>query len=386
MSTVPFTYFLSLPTLLIMQLPIALLLMLAFSQVQAAEAPPATSVQITPELATRIRLEPVEVSSFTDAIRLPGRVALDEHRVARIGPVMTGRVAEVRAFVGRNVRKGEVLAVINSTDLSSAQASYLKTKTQVGLQRLNVDRARRLFNEGIISQATLREREGVLAEAEVEWRALADQLGVLGMSPAAIERLADTGQINSVTAITSTMDGTVIERKISVGQIAEISDEMFTVADLSHVWVVAEAPEQDAHVVQPGSRVEVDVPALPKDHFVGRIVYVADIVNPETRTVTMRMEVENQGRKLKPEMLADMIIKRSAEPRLTIPSQAVVRDQDRDFVFVEVAKDRVELRPVLLGTDRDGLRTVESGLASGQRIVVDGAFHLNNVRNLKELE
>lgn len=370
---------------LIIQPTFLLLLMLAFSQVQAAEAP-AMSVQITPELSTRIRLEPVEVSSFSDEIRLPGRVALNEHRVARIGPVMTGRVAEVRAFVGRNVRKGEVLAVINSTELSSAQASYLKTKTQVGLQRLNVERARRLFNEGIISQATLREREGVLAEAEVEWRALADQLGVLGMSAAAIEKLSGTGQINSVTAITSTMDGTVIERKISVGQIAEISDELFTVADLSHVWVVAAAPEQDAHVVQLGSRVEVNVPALPKDHFVGKIVYVADIVKPETRTVTMRMEVDNQARKLKPEMLADMIIKRSAEPRLTIPSQAVVRFQDRDFVFVEVGQNRVELRPVLLGTDRDGLRTVESGLSSGQRIVVDGAFHLNNVRNLKELE
>jgi len=299
---------------------------------------------------------------------------------------MTGRVAEVKAFVGRNVKKGEVLAVLNSTELSNAQASYLKAKTQMGLQRLNVERARRLFNEGIISQATLKEREGGLAEAEVEMRALADQLGVLGMSPAAIDQLAESGQINSITSITSTMDGTIIERHVSVGQIAEISDELFTVADLSRVWVVAEAPEQDAHVVQPGSRVEVHVPALPKDHFVGKIVYVADTVKPETRTITMRMEIDNARRKLKPEMLADMIIKRSSEARLSIPAKAVVRDQDRNFVFVEVSKDRVELRPVTLGADQDGRRTVESGLAAGQRIVVEGAFNLNNVRNLKELE
>ena len=363
-----------------------LLLALAAGAAQA-DAPKSTaSVQITPALRSRIALAPVTAREHTDAIRLPGRVALDEHRVARIGPVMTGRVAEVKAFVGRNVRKGEILAVLNSTELSNAQASYLKAKTQMGLQRLNVERARRLFNEGIISQATLKEREGGLAEAEVEMRALADQLGVLGMNPAAIEHLAESGQINSITAVTSTMDGTVIERHVSVGQIAEISDELFTVADLSHVWVVAEAPEQDAHVVQPGSRVEVDVPALPRDHFVGKIVYVADTVKPETRTITMRMEVDNARRKLKPEMLADMIIKRSSESRLSIPAKAVVRDQDRDFVFVEVAKDRVELRPVILGADHEGRRTVESGLTAGQRIVVEGAFNLNNVRNLKELE
>lgn len=365
-------------------LPLLLALVAGFAH---ADDPKSTaSVQITPALRARISLAPVSTRDHTDAIRLPGRVALDEHRVARIGPVMTGRVAEVKAFVGRNVKKGEVLAVLNSTELSNAQAAYLKAKTQMGLQRLNVERARRLFNEGIISQATLKEREGGLAEAEVEMRALADQLGVLGMSPTAIDQLADSGQINSITAVTSTMDGTVIERHVSVGQIAEISDELFTVADLSRVWVVAEAPEQDAHVVQPGSRVEVHVPALPKDHFVGKIVYVADTVKPETRTITMRMEVDNAKRKLKPEMLADMIIKRSSEARLSIPAKAVVRDQDRDHVFVEVGKDRVELRPVILGTDDEGRRTVESGLVAGQRIVVEGAFNLNNVRNLKELE
>jgi cobalt-zinc-cadmium efflux system membrane fusion protein len=365
-----------------------LALWLAFANVTVfADDPKATaSVQITPELKARITIELVEMTQYSDALRLPGRVALDEHRVARIGPSISGRVAEIRAFVGRDVRKGDVLALLNSNELSNAQANYLKAKTQVGLQKLTVQRARRLFSEGIISEATFKEREAGLSEAEVELRALADQLSVMGMNEPAIQTLTSGGQINSMTPVTATLSGTVIERKISVGQIAEISDELFTVADLSQVWVAAEAPEQDAHVIQVGSRVEVNIPALPKQRFMGKIVYIADTVKPETRTVTVRMEVDNPQRKIKPEMLADMIINRSSEKVLTIPAEAVLRDADRDHVFIEVAKDRFELRPVTLDPDRDGRRRVLAGLSVGDRIVVDGAFHLNNVRNLKELE
>jgi membrane fusion protein, heavy metal efflux system len=365
---------------------LALLLALATPAIDADEPKPNPSVQVTPALSARISIEPVEFTQNTDTLRLPGRVALDEHRVARIGPSISGRVVEIKAFIGRNVRKGEVLAVLNSTELSNAQANYLKAKTQMGLQRLAVDRARRLFNEGIISEATLKEREGGLAEAEVEVRAVADQLGIMGMSDAAIERLTQTGLISSITSVTATLSGTVIERHISVGTIAEISDELFTVADLSQVWVAAEAPEQDAHVVQVGNRVEVHIPALPQQHFIGKIVFVADTVHPETRTVTMRMQVDNPQRTIKPGMLADMLIKRSTDSVLTIPAQAVLREADKDHVFVEVDKDRFTLRPVILDADQDGRRRVLSGLTVGERIVVEGAFHLNNVRNLKELE
>jgi len=368
------------------RLCIAILLLASVGFPHAEEKVAGPSVQITPQLRERISIEPVESLQLSDTLRLPGRVALDEHRVARIGPSISGRVVDIRAFVGRDVKKGEVLAMLNSTELSNAQASYLKAKTQVGLMRLTVERARRLFNEGIISEVTLREREAGLAEAEVELRALADQLGIMGMSEQAIQKLTDTGQINSMTPVTATLTGTVIERKISVGTIAEISDELFTVADLSRVWVAAEAPEQDAHVVQVGSRVEAIIPALPRQHYVGKIVFIADTVKPETRTVTMRMEVENPQRAIKPEMLADLVINRRTEQALSVPARAVLREGDRDHVFVELAKDRFELRPVSLDADRYGRRRVWAGLKEGDRIVVEGAFHLNNVRNLKELE
>lgn len=374
-----------------MKLPLAWIFALVLSNAWAGIAPAPSqatelSVHAPPALLQKLVIEPVSEAHFTETLRLPGRVALDEHRVARIGPSISGRVTEIKAFIGQSVRQGDTLALINSTELGAAQAAYLKAKTQVGLQRLAVQRARRLFEEGIISQATLHEREGALAEAEVELRAGDDQLEVMGMSPAAIRRLADTGHIDSMTPVTATLTGTVLERQISVGQIAQPADDLFTVADLSQVWVVAEAPEQDAHRVEPGRYAEVEIPALLQQRITGRLIYVADTVNPVTRTVTVRMAVENAQHRIKPEMLANMVIRRSSEPGLVIPAQAVVRVDDRDHVFVQTGGDHFELRPVALGVEQDGRRRVVEGLSYGQRIVVDGAFHLNNERIRKELE
>ncbi len=367
------------------------MLALVFFPAWAGEspAPPIStelSVQAPPSLLKKLAIAPVADARFADTLRLPGRVALNEHRLARIGPSISGRVTEIKAYIGQGVRKDETLALINSTELSSAQAAYLKAKTQVGLRRLAVERARRLFEEGIISQATLHEREGAFAEAGVELRACDDQLEVMGMSQEAIRRLADTGHIDSMTPVTATLNGTVIERHISVGQIAQPADYLFTVADLSEVWVVAEAPEQDAHRVEPGRLAEVEIPALPKQRITGRLIYVADTVNPVTRTVTVRMEVANTQRKIKPEMLANMVIRRYSEAGLSIPARSVVRIGDRDHVFVQTAAERFELRPVSLDVEQEGLRRVVEGLANGERIVVDGAFHLNNERIRKELE
>lgn len=369
----------------------ALLLVCFQTHVLAAETATLSAlhelaVQASPTLLKRLVIAPVREARRSETLRLPGRVALDEHHLARIGPSISGRVTEIRAFIGQSVRKGEVLALINSTELGSAQAAYLKAKTQVGLQRLAVDRARRLFSDGIISEATLKEREGTLAEAEVELRAYDDQLEVMGMTQDTLQRLAKTGHIESITPITSTLNGTVIERHISVGQIAQPADDLYTVADLSQVWVVAEAPERDAHQVERGRSAEVEIPALPHGRKTGKVIFVSDTVNPATRTVTVRMEVDNGKREIKPEMLAGMVISKAPETGLAIPGQSVVRIGDYDHVFVQLAPDRFELVPVTLGPDQDGLRWVLKGLSAGQNIVVDGAFHLNTERIRKELE
>ena len=129
------------------------------------------------------------------------------------------------------------------------------------------------------------------------------------------------------------------------------------------------------------------MPALGlQQRWSGRIIFVGDTVNPDTRTVAIRTEVENMGRALKPQMLATMRISSAAERVLAIPATAVVREQDRDHVFVEEAKGQFRLTPVRLGPAVEGLRPVHEGLREGQRVVAEGAFHLNNERKRAELE
>lgn len=343
------------------------------------------AVTVPANFGAEIKVAPVGATPLSDTLRVAGKVDFDEHRVTRIGATVTGRVIEIHAHLGQQVKVGDALAVINSTELGQAQLAYLKARAQADLQARSVERARQLFAADVIGKAELQRRESELAIASAEQRGAADQLRVLGMSSAAIGRLGTSGVIHSVTPVVSTMAGTVVERQVAPGQVVQPSDALYMVADLSQVWVTAEVPEQQAALVKSGQSVDIEVPALGV-RLTGKLIYVADTVNPETRTVTVRSAVANTNRQLKPAMLATMLIQAAPVERLVVPAQAVVRDGDADNVFVEVGPQQFRLAPVRLGPDVDGRRPVLSGLKPEQRILVSGAFHLNNERKRKELE
>jgi len=350
-----------------------------------AETAPRT-VSATPSLMKQLRIVPVEQAEMRDSLRVPARVELNQQRVARIGATVTGRITETRAVLGQDVSKGEALAMLNSTELGMAQSAYLKASSQVNLRRLAVNRARRLLESDVIAAAELQEREGMLNEAEVDLRAAADQLRVMGMDENDLARFARQRTIHSFTPITASLTGTVIERKVTVGQVVQPADALYTVADLSHVWLVAEVPEQQAHWAREGDEARADIAALPDEDISGKLIYVADIVNPETRTVMVRMDIPNPQRILKPQMLATLLIRKQGMQELVLPEAAVVREENRDQVFVETAPQQFELRPVQLGLREGGVRRLIGGLKRGERVVVEGAFHLNNERLRKELE
>jgi len=342
-------------------------------------------VTVPPNFGAPIKVTSAGNTQVADVLRVAGKVDFDQTRVTRIGATVTGRVIEIQAHLGQQVRVGDSLAVINSTELGEAQLSYLKARAQADLQARSVERARQLFAADVIGKAELQRRESELSIASAEQRGAADQLRVLGMSSAAINRLGTTGAINSVTSVASTMAGTVVERQVAQGQVVQPADALYVVADLSRVWVTAEVPEQQGALVKAGQTVDIDVPAL-GSRLTGKLIYVADTVNPETRTITVRSMVDNASRQLKPAMLATMLIQAAPVERVVVPSQAVVRDGDADNVFVEVGKGQFRLTPVRLGPDMDGKRAVLSGLKPEQPILVEGAFHLNNERKRKELE
>lgn len=350
-----------------------------------AEKPDPLLVSVPANFGADLKVAPAGARSVSDTLRVAGRVDFDEYRVSRIGATVTGRVIEINVRLGQQVKVGDALAVINSTELGQAQLDYLKARAQADLQARSVERARQLFAADVIGRAELQRRESELAIASAEQRAAADQLRVLGMSAAAISRLGNNGAINSVTPVVSTVAGTVVERRITQGQVVQPADALYVVADLSEVWVTAEVPEQQAALVRTGQAVDIEVPALGA-RLTGKLIYVADTVNPETRTVTVRSRVNNAERQLKPAMLATMLIQAAAVERIVVPAEAVVREADADHVFVETAERTYRLTPVRLGPESGGQRPVLDGLKAGQRIVAAGAFHLNTERKRKELE
>lgn len=349
-------------------------------------APPDPMVVSVPsDFGAEIKVTAAGNTQVSDILRVAGKVDFDQTRMTRIGATVTGRVIEIHAHLGQQVRVGDALAVINSTELGEAQLSYLKARAQADLQARSVERARQLFAADVIGKAELQRRESELSIASAEQRGAADQLRVLGMPSAAINRLGSNGAINSVTSVVSTMAGTVVERQVAQGQVVQPADALYVVADLSRVWVTAEVPEQQGALVKAGQTVDIEVPAL-GSRFTGKLIYVADTVNPETRTISVRSVVDNASRQLKPAMLATMLIQAAPVDRVVVPAQAVVRDRDADHVFVETGQGQFRLIPVRLGPDMDGRRAVLAGLKPEQRILVEGAFHLNNERKRKELE
>ncbi|MEY4732258.1 MAG: hypothetical protein RLZZ464_324 [Pseudomonadota bacterium] len=351
----------------------------------SAEADP-LSVVIKPEMATQFKVSPLQMQEITPWLEISGRIEANDRSVTRIGAAVTGRVTEVLAEVGDRVQRGQALARVASSELTTAQMGFLKAHSAASQAERAVDRARQLIQADVIGSAELQRRESELAVARAELRAAGDQLRLMGLPSEAIDRLKDQGTLHPLAAVSATLAGVVIERKVSNGQVAQPGDHLFTVADLDTVWVVGALPEQTARSVQTGQTVMIEVPALGNRSLSGKIVYVGDTVSPETRSVTIRTQVDNPKRDLKPQMLATMRVRGGTQETLAVPAQAVVRENDRDHVFVRTAEHRFRLTPVELGPAQDHVRPVIKGLSAGAEVVTEGAFHLNNERKRAELE
>ena len=342
-------------------------------------------IAITPEIQKQIKTEVVGNQDVSETLMIPGRLEAQNLRLAKIGSPINGRVSDIFGGLGDVVKKGQVLARVNSIELTQNQLTLIKATQLIGLKTKAVERAKLLFDADVISKAEMQRIEAELEAVKADFRASKDQLEILGMSNKAIEKLESSGQVNSYGDVISRTNGTIITKMINLGQIVQPEDVLFSVADLSKLWGVAEIPEQQVAFVQKEQDVTIEVPALNKK-IQGKIVYEGDIVNPETRTVMVRTEIDNADLKLKPDMLISMFIQSKKVSKLAIPLSAVVRENDRNYIFVQNNPNTFRLREIELGHKDGQLINVLSGVSVGETIVSDGAFHLNSERKKKELE
>lgn len=346
-----------------------------------AEPPPdPMEIEATPFLKERIKIGAPEMREVTQTLTIPATVQADETRIARINSPVAGRVVELEAVEGEQVKRGAVLAVIRSTELSNLQLEFLKALSQRQLAERAVERAKRLVEADVIGTAEVQRRESELHQAAAELSSTRDELRVVGMSEESLARLEKTRNVNSITQVLATIDGIVLDRPVTLGQIVEPADTIFMLADLSNAWLVADVPEAYSGGLRVGQEVEAEIVALPGNRFHAPLSFVSARVDPETRTVRARTNLPNPSGKFKPAMLATMYIHERAPKQLAVPSTAIVREGNDDCVFVQRAENTFVLRPVQVGPDAQGVRALQGGLREGEKIVIDGGFHLNNER------
>jgi cobalt-zinc-cadmium efflux system membrane fusion protein len=337
-------------------------------------------VIVNDDLRNLITNGEIYTGSFVEELRASGRVDFNEMFLSRIGANVTGRVSDILAVPGQKVKQGDILAKITSTELTQSQLSFLKAKSASQLADQAANRARILYKEDVIALAELQKREAEASSAKAEYRAANDQLRVQGMDQPSIDRLAKSGVIESTNNVIASIPGEIVERKINKGQVVQPADALFTVADLNTLWAVSEIPESNSYLIHKGQKVNLIIPALRNAEIQGVVAHVDSIVNPQTRTVVVRMEVPNKDGLIKPGMLATMMIESQPTEKLLVPTSAVIREDNNDHVFVKEDDETYRMIAVKLGPEGKGYRPVISGLKEGQNIAVNGAFHLNSER------
>lgn len=353
--------------------------------------PPAPSaesglVRLTAEKlkAAGITVQPIARGEFRTFRDFPGTVEPNEHALAEITTLVRGRVIDVYADLGREVKGGTLLALLYSSELGMAQSAYLKATAKLNVADRAFRRAELLLKEKVIGLAESQRREGEMISLRAEQREARDRLLLLGLTEEDLRHLDRNHTIRSHVPVVAPFDGRVIARNLTKGEVVETTEKLFVVADLSEVWVTAKIPEKDIPYIRndqngPGQLVEVHVSAYPGQTFQGSITYVGDVLEPATRTMRLRLELPNPERKLKPEMYATVRVYSDPEPNvLLLPETAIQRDRDRQFVFVQREPGLFEIRPVQLGDSNGKEVKVLGGVEEQDAVVITGSYVLKS--------
>lgn len=338
-------------------------------------------ITLSPESQEKaeIMIEEVVSRPLKQELQFPGTIQTNEDRLAHVGSRIPGRLIKIMVGLGDRVEKGKKLALIDSPELGRAQSEYLTAKAKSLVAEKAFERAKALVEGKVIGTGEFQRREGEYLSAKAEAKAAENQLHLLGMTEGEVANLGGENSIYSQVAITAPLSGTMIERHVTLGEVVEPVKTLFTIADLTTLWGIADIPEKDLSKIKKGLTTEVSVSAYHQERFRGKITYLSDTIDPSSRTLKVRIEVENPKGRLKPEMFASFrILTEETEKRLAVPVSAVQREGEKSIVFIAHQGKGFEKREVELGREGQGYYQVISGLKPGEKVVTKGAFTLKS--------
>jgi RND family efflux transporter MFP subunit len=329
---------------------------------------PEGTVQVPAEKQQLIGVEfgTVEYQTVSGAVRSVARVTLDETKVAKVHSRLEGWIEQVFAdFTGKLVRKGDPLVTIYSPEALATQQEFLLA-----------EKAQHLLHDNPVHEMA-GSTESLVAAAR-------KRLELWDITEPEIERIVASGKPLPTLTVHAPISGFITERNAYPKQRVMPDTTFYTIADLSTVWVLADVFEYEAAAIRTGTGAVLSMTAYPGRTFRGKVSYILPQLDPATRTLKVRIEFENAGFVLKPEMYGEVEFQTGGSRRLVVPSTAVLNSGDRQTVFVDRDKGFFEPREVKIGAQSEGRTEILSGLKAGERIVISGNFLLDSESQLRK--
>ena len=347
----------------------------------------------TKEQRVALEIKPVAAMTFRPEYSAEGRIAVNEDDNVPVTSPYSGRVTKVLARAGDDVKAGQVLLTIEASDMVQAQSDYQsalnalnKAQALTKLEQNIATRQQELFQVRATSlkdyeqaQNDLIAAQSDLKTAEATQQAVRNRLRLLGKTADEIAAFEKSGLLSAETEIKAPIAGTIVQRKVGVGQYISSSGEpLFVIGDLSTVWLIANVRESEVPRIRIGQEIDARVVGFPRTIFRAKITYMATSLDPATRRLSVRSELDNPDRTLKPEMFANFTIVTGGDRfSPSVPSAAVVYEGDRAHVWVSRPDGAIEARDVRLGlTNGDNVQVVE-GLKPGEEVVTRGAIFID---------
>ncbi|MEZ4266434.1 MAG: efflux RND transporter periplasmic adaptor subunit [Myxococcota bacterium] len=342
-------------------------------------------VELTVEAAAeaKIRVAPVAKQAVPFVLRTTARVDFDERRLAHVSPRISGRVAKVDAELGDETKAGDELAALDSIELGEAKADYMGARAQESLARKTSSREQRLLKDKIASEQAALEARAGHEKALAHLRSAEEKLRLLGMTKPEISGVRYGDPQAATYQLRAPIDGRIVEKHLVVGELVTPADKVFTVADLSHLWIWIDVYERDLARVHRDDTAVVTTEAWPGKSFVGHVAYISDSVDPSSRAARARIDIANTDGKLKPGMFAEVVLTDphsldEARLGLAVPPSAVIREGDGFVAFVKEGERRYERRALRIGARTPDLVEILEGLSEGEQVVIEGAFILKS--------
>jgi cobalt-zinc-cadmium efflux system membrane fusion protein len=355
------------------------------AKTEKKEASPEGLIKLSPEGIKAAGIEVQTVTATTPSVFISATAVLEMNgdRVARVNPRAAGRAVSVNVSQGDRVRHGQVLAQIDSVDMDQAWSNYLKAKGRLDLAARSARREETLFQKKVSPEKDLLKARQEYSEAEADLLLAKERFRLLGVDVQHVETETNgTDQKRPLIPVCAPLTGVIIEKTVAKGEMVGPEKTLFTVADLSTLWLMVDIYEQDLGKVRTGMQVKLSISAYPGKEFWGRISYVGDVMNDKTRTVKARVSIDNRDGFLKPGMFAtvsiDSVKDSQAGKVIAVPEEAVFLDGSERYVFIHEGDGRFVVRRVSVGPVSGPKIEIREGLKVGDRVVNKGVFTLKS--------